>query len=150
MSPDAIFSIANTAALCCWALLIVLPGRQWAHRFIAGTAVPAALALLYVGIVAVHFSSSAGGFSSLPDVAQLFGNPWMLLAGWVHYLAFDLLVGSWEARDAGERGISHVLVVPCLILTFMFGPAGWLLYMGIRSRAPVLPGQVRGLTAPLR
>ena len=134
MSPDQIFSIANGAALCCWLLLIVLPGRRWVNRTLAGGAVPAGFAVVYAIIMAVHFGGSSGGFSSLPDVAMLFNNPWLLLAGWIHYLAFDLLVGSWEARDARERGISHLLVVPCLVLTFLFGPVGWLLYMGIRSR----------------
>ena len=59
-------------------------------------------------------------------------NPWLLLAGWLHYLAFDLLIGTWEVRDARERGIPHVVVVPCLVLTFMLGPAGWLLYLALR------------------
>src|SRR5687768_12599866 len=134
MTPDQIFSIANTAALCCWLLLIVLPGRAWVTRLVAGTVVPAAFAVLYSVIIAMYFFRSDGGFSSLTDVARLFSNPWLLLAGWMHYLAFDLLIGSWEARDARERGIHHLLVVPCLILTFLFGPAGWLLYMGVRSQ----------------
>jgi hypothetical protein len=136
MSPNQIFSMANGVALCAWLLLIVLPGRQWVTRVVAGVAVPAAFAILYTVIIAVHFFGSPGGFSSLPDVALLFSNPWLLLAGWIHYLAFDLLVGSWEARDASERGIGHLFVIPCLIMTFMFGPAGWLLYLGVRSRAP--------------
>jgi hypothetical protein len=72
-----------------------------------------------------------GGFSTLSGVASLFANPWLLLAGWVHYLAFDLLVGTWEARDARERGLPHLLLVPCLVLTFLLGPAGWLLYMTV-------------------
>ena len=59
-------------------------------------AVPAAFAALYTVLIAIHFAGSEGGFSSLPDVALLFSNPWLLLAGWIHYLAFDLLVGSWE------------------------------------------------------
>ena len=80
-----------------------------------------------------HWSGSSGGFSSLPDVAALFGNPWLLLAGWTHYLAFDLLVGSWEVRDARDRGVPHRLVLPCLALTFLFGPAGWLLYRSLRT-----------------
>ena len=138
MSPDQIFSIANLVAFGCWLLLIVLPGRAWVTRRVAGVAVPAAFAALYLIIIAVHFVGSAGGFSSLQDVALLFSNPWLLLAGWIHYLAFDLLVGAWEARDARERGIPHLFVVPCLVLTFLFGPAGWLLYLGIRSRATVV------------
>ena len=53
----------------------------------------------------------------------------------MHYLAFDLLVGSWEARDARSRGVPHWALLPCLALTFLFGPAGWLLYLGVRSAA---------------
>lgn len=58
---------------------------------------------------------------------------WLLLAGWVHYLAFDLFIGSWEVRDAQRHGLSHLLVVPCLALTFLFGPVGLLLYLGLRG-----------------
>ena len=134
MTPAQIFSIANTVALCGWLLLIVFPGRTSVTRVISGIAIPAAFAALYIFIIVTNFAGSEGGFSSLADVALLFGNPWLLLAGWVHYLAFDMLIGSWEVRDARERGIHHLFVVPCLILTFLFGPAGWLLYLGIRSR----------------
>jgi len=62
----------------------------------------------------------------------LFANRWVLLAGWIHYLCFDLFIGSWQVRDAAARGISHWLVVPCLFFTFMFGPVGLLLYFVLR------------------
>ena len=95
---------------------------------------PALLAAVYVAIIATKWAGSSGGFTSLPAVAMLFSNPWLLLAGWTHYLAFDLFVGSWEVRDARDRGMPHLLVLPCLALTFLFGPAGWLLYLAMRSR----------------
>jgi ABA4-like protein len=91
------------------------------------------LAAVYVAIILTTWAGSSGGFTSLSAVATLFSNPWLLLAGWTHYLAFDLLVGSWEVRDARDRGVPHLLVLPCLALTFLFGPAGWLLYLGMRS-----------------
>jgi hypothetical protein len=69
-------------------------------------------------------------------VSALFSNPWVLLAGWTHYLAFDLFIGGWEVRDAQRRGIPHLFIVPALVLTFLFGPAGLLLYLAIRSLAP--------------
>jgi len=134
MTANQVFSIVNPIALVSWLLLIVLPGRRWVIAA-AGLAVPVLFAIVYTAIVAANFFGSPGGFSSLPDVALLFGNPWLLLAGWTHYLAFDLLVGTWEARDAQERGVSHLLLVPCLVLTFLFGPAGWLLYRGVSARA---------------
>ena len=133
MTPEQIFSVVNLLALVGWVLLAVLPGRTWVTTAIAAVAIPALLAATYIAVIALEWSGSEGGFGSLADVAQLFANPWLLLAGWVHYLAFDLFVGSWEVRDARARGISHWLVLPCLFLTFMFGPAGWLLYMAVRA-----------------
>jgi hypothetical protein len=81
----------------------------------------------------MNIGRGPGDFQTLAGVSALFSSPWVLLAGWIHYLAFDLLVGVWEVRDSRSRGIPHLLVVPCLALTFMFGPAGWLLYQGVRS-----------------
>ena len=109
-------------------------GPSWPS--IAPIAMPALFAAIYVAIIVTQWKGSSGGFSSLSAVAALFSQPWLLLAGWVHYLAFDLFVGSWEVRDARERGIPHLAVVPCLLLTFMFGPAGWLAYSGLRAAYP--------------
>jgi hypothetical protein len=133
MSPEQAFSIANLVAVFCWVLLAVLPGRTWVTDIVTGKAVPMLFGVLYVGIVAATFGRSEGSFSTLSGVATLFSDPWLLLAGWLHYLAFDLLIGTWEARDARERRMPHVLLVPCLFMTLMFGPAGWLLYMALRQ-----------------
>jgi hypothetical protein len=130
----------NGIAIAGWALLVLFPKKAWAVDLVAGRAIPGLLAAVYATIVALNWGGSEGGFSSLEEVSTLFANAWILLAGWVHYLAFDLFVGSWEVRDAKERGIHHLLVVPCLLLTFLFGPAGWLLYVGLRSfRGPLTP-----------
>ena len=89
-------------------MLAALPRRRWVSDGVAGVAVPALLAATYTAIIGVSFSGAEGGFSSLQNVALLFSNPWLLLAGWIHYLAFDLLIGAWEVRDARDRGISHL------------------------------------------
>ena len=70
---------------------------------IAGTVIPLTLAAIYLTLFVLHARESDGGFSSLAAVAQLFDNRWLLLAGWVHYLAFDLFIGAWETRDAMAR-----------------------------------------------
>ena len=114
MTPEQLFSITSAVALLSWLLLVLLPGRAWVTRSVAGFAVPALFAAVYVALIATQWGSSQGGFSTLAAVAQLFANPWLLLAGWVHYLCFDLLIGCWEVRDARERGLPHLLVVPCL------------------------------------
>ncbi len=135
MTPEAVFQVVNTAALACWVLLAVRPRAVLVQRM-AGTAVPLALAGLYAVLAACFLGRGPGDFNSLAGVSMLFANPWILLAGWVHYLAFDLLTGVWEVRDAARRGVPHWLVLPCLVLTFMLGPAGWLLYQLVRRSWP--------------
>jgi hypothetical protein len=133
ITPDQLFSIFNLVALLSWVALGALPRLRGIATTVTGLVVPLFFAVAYTVIVASTWLSSTGSFSTLGGVATLFTQPWMLLAGWIHYLAFDLLIGSWEVRDARARGIPHLLVLPCLFLTFMFGPAGWLLYRGVRA-----------------
>ncbi len=100
---------------------------------VGGVAVPLVLSGGYAAIVLSHWSSGQGGFDSLASVEQLFKSRWLLLAGWVHYLAFDLLVGAWQLRTARREGIPHLHLLPCLLATFLFGPAGYLLFQLLRA-----------------
>jgi hypothetical protein len=133
MDLDLIFSGANLLALVAWLSLIFLPGRAWVAEGVAGGLVPVLLSVAYAGLIAAFWSGADGGFSSLDDVARLFETRGLLLAGWLHYLAFDLFVGAWEARTARAEGIPHLLVIPALMLTFLFGPVGFLLFVVIRA-----------------
>ncbi len=129
ITPDLLFRICNSIALTGWILLIFFRSWRWA------LVIPPVFGILYVFLVAAHWAESPGGFGTLSAVASLFTNHWMLLAGWIHYLAFDLFVGSWEVRDAREKGLNHLLIVPALALTFLFGPAGLVLYLITRTAA---------------
>jgi hypothetical protein len=135
VDAEAIFRVANLLVVPGWLLLIVAPRWRWGARLVGPIVIPAVLALGYVALIAARFGSGSGGFGSLASVAALFADPYVLLAGWIHYLAFDLFVGSWEVRDAERLGIPHLAVVPCLALTFLFGPAGLLAYLGVRGAA---------------
>ena len=135
MTAEQLFSILNLMTMAAWLPLVFLPRVRWAATVVP-VAVPLLLAVVYVALLAASLGRSEGGFSSLADVSALFDDPWTLLAGWTHYLAFDLFIGGWEVRDARQRGIPHLLVVPALVLTFLLGPAGLLLYLAIRWLAP--------------
>ena len=125
MAAEQLFSICNSIVLPGWLLLVVAPRWRWTQR-IAALALPLALAAVYLTLVILHFRESGGGFGSLAQVSKLFENRYLLLAGWIHYLAFDLFTGSWLVRDAERLRIAHAYVVPCLLLTFLFGPVGLL------------------------
>ena len=142
MTAATIFSLCNLAVLPGWALLVFLPRWKWTLGLISAGLIPFLLGLVYAGIIATQGfgGEEGGGFGSLEAVTILFSNPYALTAGWIHYLAFDLFVGSWEVHDSRQQGIPHWVVVPCLLLTFMLGPAGLALYLAIRtirSREPV-------------
>lgn len=131
MTPENIFSASNLIAMLGWVLLISLPRWRGTLRIVQFSVIPVLLAIIYLWLIATNISQSEGGFGSLAQVAQLFKNEKLLLAGWVHYLAFDLFVGSWELTDSQQRNISHWQMIPCLLLTFLFGPIGLLLYLAI-------------------
>jgi hypothetical protein len=135
MTADQLFSILNLITMAAWLPLVFVPRLRWASTVVP-VVIPSVLAVVYVALAVVSLPESDGGFSSLAGVRALFDSPWALLAGWTHYLAFDLFIGGWEVRDAQLRGIAHLLLVPALILTFFFGPGGLLLYLAMRSFLP--------------
>ncbi|TGE23697.1 DUF4281 domain-containing protein [Hymenobacter aquaticus] len=140
LSPESLFQIAGNIVLPGWLLLVFAP-RWRVTRWVVGSgALPLVLAVLYAGCIGWHYlggQGSQGGFGSLVEVAALFQDPWALLAGWVHYLCFDLAVGAWASRDAQRRGVPHLLLVPVLVLTFLLGPVGFLLYHALRRFYPL-------------
>lgn len=134
MSADLIFSICSIAILPGWLLLVFLPRWKWTLGLISAGIIPFMLALVYGSLFVSQIGSSpeGGGFGSLAELTILFSNPYLLLGGWIHYLAFDLFIGAWEVQDSQKQGISHWYVIPCLPLTLMYGPVGLALYLLIR------------------
>jgi len=135
MSFDELFGIANQVAMVGWLLLIIVPYWKYTRPIVQYGVISVLLSFLYAYLVflAPGESMDLSAFGSLEGVMGLFTDPKSVLAGWVHYLAFDLWVGSWEVGDAKKRGINRWLLVPCLLGTFMLGPVGLLLYLALRG-----------------
>ena len=134
MTPAEVFSISNFIAMPMWILMIVLPKWKATRFLIDYKIIPLILSLLYAIYVFLAMQTGGGmDFGSLASVMALFTKENAVLAGWVHYLAFDLLVGMWMIDENKKLGIHPLLMAPCLFATFMLGPVGFLLFMGIRS-----------------
>lgn len=131
MTAAETFTFVNLIVLPAWLMLIFVPRWKWT-RIVAAYAVPSALAVVYLTLLVMNKPPEGAGFGSIVQVERLFSSQWLLLAGWIHYLAFDLFVGAWEVRDAWRLNISHWFVVPCLALTFLIGPVGLLAYFAVR------------------
>lgn len=133
MTPDALFQIANPIAMIGWLALIAAPFAPRLTDTIATLIIPLLMAVAYSALILAYWSGAVGGYGSLPDVMTLLANPQIALAGWIHYLAFDLFVGAWATRTARTEGIPHLLVLPNLALIFLFGPAGFLTFSALRA-----------------
>lgn len=128
MTPEKLFGLAQDLAVVCWTLLLAAPRWRWTQRTVTFVW-PLLIAVLYLYLLLGHRSPPGAGFGSLAQVAILFSSPYALLAGWIHYLAFDLFIGAWETRDGLRLGISRWILLPCQVLTFLFGPVGLALYL---------------------
>jgi Domain of unknown function (DUF4281) len=150
MTPHQWFAIANPLAMLGWialALALLMPAGAMRMRLASagGRLVPLLLCAGYVvALVGYWGTSPGGGFGTLDEVATLFRAPGVLLAGWVHYLAFDLFIGRWILDDAlaradGTSAARRALLLPVLLLTFLFGPAGLLAWFALRGLAAQAP-----------
>lgn len=142
MSFETIFSLLNFSVMPAWALLILAPKWTVTQRLVHSAFWPVLVGGFY--LLAMGLSMFAGvmgtvafegevNFTTIDGVRNIFGSDMGVLVGWSHYLVFDLFVGMWEARDAQRRGFSHWLLIPCLLLTFMLGPVGLILYLALRA-----------------
>lgn len=154
MSVDAWFSAANQLALAGWLSLVLgLAAGALARTFgvaaavakyallLGGRLIPILLALGYAVSLSQWFGEAKGGFGSLMEVESLFQTRGMVLAGWLHFLCFDLLIGRWQIDKldvlltTGSRQphgwIWRLALVPCLVATFLFGPVGLLSFAGL-------------------
>lgn len=130
---ETLFSAANLLAMAGWLALLIAPRRREANWWLAGLAIPGVLAALYTVLLALHAPGAEGGFGSLAGIAALFRTDGVLLAGWVHYLAFDLFIGAWICRRAEAEGIGPWVARLCLPPTFLAGPVGLLLFLALRA-----------------
>jgi hypothetical protein len=140
ISPDTMFLVLNYGVLPFWALLIVAPVFKLTDILVHSVAVPIILGVTYTWLLASALWGGApvpdgAGFDSLEGVMKLFSIKQALLAGWAHYLVFDLFVGAWQARDAQRIGLNHFALIPCLLLTLLVGPVGLLAYLMVRGLA---------------
>lgn len=126
MTPEMLFSQAGMAAMAGWLILILGPRRFGWLNALPLWVIPGGLSAVYAALILSRFSGMGGGFDSLASVAVLMADPWALLAGWVHYLAFDLFVGAVMAARMDRAGVGRVVQGPVLGAIFMLGPLGFL------------------------
>jgi hypothetical protein len=132
---DALFWLSNALALVGWAVLVGLPGWAEGRRLIVGLIIPAIFAVAYLVLFVPHYLRAPGGFGSIGQLLDLLTHdPAVVLAAWLHFLAFDLLIGSMILEESQALQIAHRLMIAPLLLCFVFGPVGWLAFIPLKLR----------------
>ncbi len=138
ISADDLYLALNYGVMPFWALLIFLPFLKITDILVHSVFAPITLGITYTWLIANVMSGvvpmpDASGFASLDALVSTFSVKEAVVAGWAHYLVFDLFVGAWIARDAQRVGINPFVVAPTLLLTFVVGPIGLLSYLMLRG-----------------
>lgn len=134
MDWKALFVATNAISLVAWALLIIGPRGQRTAAIILYFGV-GLLCLAYAVMFAAQYERVfQGDFSGIEGIRALFAEDGGIVLGWTHYLAFDLFIGQWIAKDADHKGFSRMVQAPVLLLTLFAGPIGLLIWMLIRER----------------
>jgi len=134
MSWDTAFAATNALSLVAWALLILGPRGPRTASVILYIGV-GLLCLAYAVLFAIQIESVfAGDFTGIEGIRALFRSDGGVVLGWTHYLAFDLFIGQWIAKDADHKGFSRLVQAPVLLLTLFAGPIGLLIWLAVREK----------------
>ncbi|RXZ66358.1 ABA4-like family protein [Pelagerythrobacter rhizovicinus] len=150
----AIFGATNVVALAGWIILLALPRRPFALAGVLYLGI-GLLSLIYAVLLVLLATGSVDGLHdagaapfdlanfSLSAIRSSFHSDGVVVLGWTHYLAFDLFVGLWIARDADAKGFPRLAQAPVLIATFLAGPFGLLVWLAVRERRARVSGRWR-------
>ena len=142
---QAMFSFTNAVVVIAWLILAFAPRKPLATTAVLYLGV-GLLCLCYAGMFVALLSGAVdpgqvpgsqpyvASDYSIEGLRRLFMSDAGLVIGWTHYLAFDLFVGLWIARDADAKGFGRGFQLPFLFASFMAGPIGLLAWLIARER----------------
>lgn len=133
-----VYRLVNLTPLLWWLTMIVAPKWRVTRALTTSRGLFAGLGLFYSAFLLKAITEEGppnyGSYEQGPR--RLFTSNAGLLAGWAHYLAFDLFVGVWIYRTGLAEKRSTRLP---LLLTFVAGPLGLLYFLvqrGLRRPMP--------------
>jgi len=119
-------------------MLIFIPNARITQLFVNSIILPLILAAAYIYVIYQTILLEEpildifNLYLSLDNLYTVFATESFLLIFWLHFLALNIFLGSWVARDAIKYNISRKLTSIPLILIYFIGPFGLVLYWSIR------------------
>ncbi len=132
MDASDVYVLAGIAIFIPWLLLLFAPYGRLTDR---AAQLFAVLFMASGTWFIVHFFLQADVRSELlclDCLAKLFANEHMVVAAWLNYLSFGLFAGLWIIHDGDSVAIPHFYRLVPLLLTFLAGPLGVVVYLLMR------------------
>ena len=133
MNLDHALTLASGIIGVCWTALLVAPRARVTQRLLETDAVPLAVCVVYAVLVIPFMPGIFAQFDSLAHIDAMLNNRTLLLTSMLHFMAFDLMVGRAILTDAQRRGIPHWMMVPCLLMSLLLAPIGYVMYRAVRA-----------------
>ena len=135
---ENIYLWANFGLIPLWLMLAIAPNSKFTQILLNSIVLPLILATAYIYVIYQTILLDEPLINvfklylSLDNLYTIFSIESFLLVFWLHFLALNLFLGSWIARDGVKYNLSRGLVLIPLILVYFTGPVGLVLYWFIR------------------
>tara|TARA_B100000029_G_C17569224_1_gene956051 strand:- start:19 stop:492 length:474 start_codon:yes stop_codon:yes gene_type:complete len=133
-----IYLWSNIGILPFWLMLLIIPRSRITQVLINSIILPLIFSSLYIYVIyqAILLDEPIYDlfklYSNLDNLYTVFSSENFLLAFWLHFIALNLFLGLWIARDGVKYNIPYKLVFLPLAFAYFVGPVGLILYWFVR------------------
>ena len=135
---ETLYMWINLGVLPFWFILIVFPQSHLSRIFVTSIFPFSILSGVYIFIlyksylIGYDFDGNFSLYLGLSELSRLFEDHLYIMIFWTHFIAINLFIGGWIVKDSQKFSINKVLMAVPLIVTYLIGPIGLLLYWIIR------------------
>ena len=135
---ETLYMWINLGVLPFWFILIVFPQSHLSRIFVTSIFPFFILSGVYIFIlyksylIGYDFDENFSLYLGLNELSRLFEDHLYIMVFWTHFIAINLFIGGWIVKDSQKFSINKVLMAVPLIVTYLIGPIGLLLYWIIR------------------
>ncbi len=135
---ETLFYWVNLGVLPFWLVLIFFPYSNLSRYFVTSIFPVLLLSGAYIFVLyksylnSYDFMNNFSLYLSIDHLLNLFSNKLYLMIFWIHFISINLFTGGWIVKDSQKLNINKVLIIIPLVITYLIGPMGLLLYWLIR------------------
>ena len=135
---ETLYMWINLGVLPFWFILIVFPKSHLSRILVTSIFPFFILSGVYIFIlyksylIGYDFDGNFTLYLGLSELSRLFEDHLYIMIFWTHFIAINLFIGGWIVKDSQKFSINKVLMAVPLIVTYLIGPLGLLLYWIIR------------------